>query len=202
MTVSPSRELWWKGVDLRGATNQGPLKSQLSLDCLGKGSTGNKGLQSANVRKNSRDLLVCGGPERCTILPQMTQLLRGQAGPLQSREHPSRVCVSRTVLLPTPLGVEMPDGEEEGQGLQAGLVENELCAVCIQSQKGSHGRRESGGELGGGKWRPGGIQVSDPVTPCPSSHRLCCFSSQVLINASPARLTILPISRDTIKSYC
>lgn len=46
-------------------------------------------------------------------------------------------------------------------------------------------------------------QVSDSVPPaCPSSHRLCCFSSQVLINASPARLTILPISRDTIKSYC
>uniref|UniRef100_A0A8C8S7A2 IQ motif and SEC7 domain-containing protein 3 n=1 Tax=Pelusios castaneus TaxID=367368 RepID=A0A8C8S7A2_9SAUR len=35
-----------------------------------------------------------------------------------------------------------------------------------------------------------------------SSHILCCFFSQVLINASPARLTILPISRDTIKSYC
>uniref|UniRef100_A0A8C6Y266 IQ motif and SEC7 domain-containing protein 3 n=1 Tax=Naja naja TaxID=35670 RepID=A0A8C6Y266_NAJNA len=34
------------------------------------------------------------------------------------------------------------------------------------------------------------------------SYILCCFFSQVLINASPARLTILPISRDTIKSYC
>lgn len=46
-------------------------------------------------------------------------------------------------------------------------------------------------------------QVSDSVPPSgPPSHRLCCFSSQVLINASPARLTILPISRDTIKSYC
>lgn len=44
-------------------------------------------------------------------------------------------------------------------------------------------------------------QVSESV-PLPSSHCLCCFSSQVLINASPARLTILPISRDTIKSYC
>lgn len=45
-------------------------------------------------------------------------------------------------------------------------------------------------------------QVSGSSPTCPSSHRLCCFSSQVLINASPARLTILPISRDTIKSYC
>lgn len=70
-----------------------------------------------------------------------------------------------TLLLPTPLGAETLDGEEEGRGFQGGPVENEPCAVCIQSQKGSHGRRESGGELGGGKWRPGGIQVSDPVTP-------------------------------------
>lgn len=61
----------------------------------------------------------------------------------------------------------MLDGEEEGQGFRAGLVENESCAVCIQSQEGGDGRRESGGELGGGKWRPGGIQVSDPVTPVP-----------------------------------
>uniref|UniRef100_F6QVV0 SEC7 domain-containing protein n=1 Tax=Monodelphis domestica TaxID=13616 RepID=F6QVV0_MONDO len=49
---------------------------------------------------------------------------------------------------------------------------------------------------------PTGEHNSLPPSPSFSSHLLCCFSSQVLINASPARLTILPISRDTIKSYC
>lgn len=36
-----------------------------------------------------------------------------------------------------------------------GPVENEPCALCIQSQKGSRAGGEACGEHGGGKWRPG-----------------------------------------------
>ncbi|XP_077024010.1 IQ motif and SEC7 domain-containing protein 3 isoform X2 [Tamandua tetradactyla] len=59
-------------------------------------------------------------------------------------------------------------------------------------------------------FKPGGVQV-DPQSKqgSPTAKREAALGDkpaestvEVLINASPARLTILPISRDTIKSYC
>lgn len=111
-------------------------------------------------------------PERYSTLPEITGLLSGLGRLLISsllcQAAPQwRVCGTCSLATHACQRAEMLDGEEEGQGFRAGLVENESCAVCIQSQEGGDGRRESGGELGGGKWRPGGIQVSDPVTPVP-----------------------------------
>uniref|UniRef100_A0A8C9PC94 IQ motif and Sec7 domain ArfGEF 3 n=1 Tax=Spermophilus dauricus TaxID=99837 RepID=A0A8C9PC94_SPEDA len=59
-------------------------------------------------------------------------------------------------------------------------------------------------------FKPGGAQVdSQSKQGSPTAKREAALgekpvesSGEVLINASPARLTILPISRDTIKSYC
>lgn len=52
-------------------TNHGPLKSQLSQ--IIQQFSQEKVTPQRIIRKNSRGLLVCGGPERCSPLPKITQ---------------------------------------------------------------------------------------------------------------------------------
>lgn len=85
-------------------TNQGPLKSdpfQIILERIQLREN------NSPVQKNSRSLLVCGGPERCSTLPKVTELLRDLVRLLIScllcQAVPQwRVYVAPTVLLPTP----------------------------------------------------------------------------------------------------
>lgn len=131
-------------------------------------------------------------PPRPPCSPQRAHLLETQStAVLHPRLHGNK----------GGLAVQAGEAVREGGRAVHGLVENKCCALCIQSQEGSGSGGEAGREHHGGKWRPGRPgECSQPTQP--SSHHLYCFSSQVLINASPARLTILPISRDTINTYC
>lgn len=77
---------------------------------------------------------------------------------------------------------------------------SEPCALCIQSQRAASAQGEGYG--GSSVEVSGGLVAQVSTSACPTFSLSLLFLFSVLINASPARLTILPISRDTIKSYC
>lgn len=114
-----------------------------------------KEAQQCPARKNVRDLLVRGGPERWSIFPTVTQLLSGKTGLGRPQVCVSVPSVGAPAHHTESQGCLRGCGAGEAGCLRDGTVESEPCALCIQSQKGSGAGGEGGGELGGGEWRPG-----------------------------------------------